>query len=206
MERAPFPLALAAVAPHLRCPHCGASLSPAGSALTCARGHSYDVARQGYVSLPPPRRVMPPGDSAAMVAARAAFLGREHYAPIAAAVTAAACEARALDGDAGAACVVELGAGTGHHLARLLDEFPATWGVALDASRPALRRAARAHPRVAAVACDAWGDLPVADDAADVVLNVFAPRNGAEIARVLAPAGALIVVTPAAEHLYELCL
>jgi 23S rRNA (guanine745-N1)-methyltransferase len=36
------------------------------------------------------------------------------------------------------------------------------------------------------------------------VLSVFAPRNPAEMARVLAPGGALVAVTPTARHLYEL--
>jgi 23S rRNA (guanine745-N1)-methyltransferase len=36
------------------------------------------------------------------------------------------------------------------------------------------------------------------------VLNVFAPRNGAEIGRILAPHGALIVLTPTPSHLREL--
>ena len=96
---------------------------------------------------------------------------------------------------------VDLGAGTGYQLARLLDALPGWRGLALDASTPALRRAARAHPRMAAVACDIWGELPLRDGAADLALNVFAPRSGGEIARVLAPDGVLIVVTPTASHL-----
>jgi 23S rRNA (guanine745-N1)-methyltransferase len=67
-----------------------------------------------------------------------------------------------------------------------------------------LRRAARAHPRAAAALTDLWRPLPVADAAASVVLNVFAPRNGPEFHRVLHPGGVLLVVTPAADHLSEL--
>jgi 23S rRNA (guanine745-N1)-methyltransferase len=37
-----------------------------------------------------------------------------------------------------------------------------------------------------------------------VLLNVFAPRNAAEMARVLAPDGRLLVVTPNQQHLAEL--
>ena len=40
--------------------------------------------------------------------------------------------------------------------------------------------------------------------AAELLLNVFAPRNGPEFHRVVSPAGTLVVVTPAAEHLAEL--
>ncbi len=55
-----------------------------------------------------------------------------------------------------------------------------------------------------AVVADTWAGLPVRDGAVDRVLVVFAPRNGAETARVLAPGGRLVVVTPAADHLAEL--
>jgi 23S rRNA (guanine745-N1)-methyltransferase len=186
---------LLALAPLLRCPNCGASLQAAPPVLRCAAGHSFDLARDGHVSLLSPRGKAPAGDPAAMVAARAAFLGAGHYDPIAHAVAAAAGPARG---------VVDLGAGTGHYLAAVLERAPEAWGLALDASRPALRRAVRAHPRIAAVACDVWRELPVQDGAADVVLNVFAPRNGAQIARVLAPGGRLVVVTPTPRHLREL--
>jgi 23S rRNA (guanine745-N1)-methyltransferase len=37
-----------------------------------------------------------------------------------------------------------------------------------------------------------------------VLLNVFAPRNGPEFARVLAPGGTLVVVTPTPRHLAPL--
>jgi 23S rRNA (guanine745-N1)-methyltransferase len=99
---------------------------------------------------------------------------------------------------------VDVGAGTGWWLARVLDRVPERAGLALDSAKPALRRAARAHPRAAAALCDAWRALPVRDGAAALVLSVFAPRNGAEIARVLAPGGALVVVTPTPRHLAEL--
>jgi 23S rRNA (guanine745-N1)-methyltransferase len=44
----------------------------------------------------------------------------------------------------------------------------------------------------------------VRDSVADLVLSVFAPRNGREIARVLRPGGALVVTTPTEQHLVEL--
>jgi 23S rRNA (guanine745-N1)-methyltransferase len=105
---------------------------------------------------------------------------------------------------ASGSCVVELGAGTGYYLARVLSALPESIGLALDSSRPAVRRALQASPRIAAVACDVWEELPLRDGAADLVLDVFAPRNGSEIARVLSPEGTLIVVTPTPRHLTQL--
>ena len=58
---------------------------------------------------------------------------------------------------------------------------PDAVGLALDVSKPALRRAARAHPRAAAALADTWQRLPLADASTAVLLNVFAPRNGAGV-------------------------
>lgn len=221
--------------PYLRCPVCAQDLRRAGGSLRCDRGHSFDLARQGYVELsagPLPHG----GDTPEMVADRAAFLAAGHYAFIAGALAGRvlahdpaasppghetpaptltdqarahdpAPPARAHDPAAPAgsrSLIVDAGTGTGDYLARVLDVVPSAAGLGLDVSKPALRRAARAHPRAAAVRADLWRRLPLADGAASVILNVFAPRNGAEYRRVLRPGGLLLVVTPAAEHLAEL--
>ncbi|MEV4690252.1 putative RNA methyltransferase [Micromonospora echinospora] len=64
--------------------------------------------------------------------------------------------------------------------------------------------AAGHYDTVAAALADTWQRLPLADRSVTVLLNVFAPRNGPEFHRVLDPGGALLVVTPAADHLAEL--
>jgi 23S rRNA (guanine745-N1)-methyltransferase len=190
---------LADVLAYLRCPACAAELSHAGRSLRCPAGHAYDIARQGYASLLTGGARARTGDTAAMVAARADFLGRGHYRPLADLV---ADRAAALAPAAG--CVLDAGAGTGYYLASVLDRLPGGCGVALDVSKHALRRAARAHPRAGALAWDVWRPLPVRTGVVAVLLNVFAPRNGAEFRRVLRPDGILIVVTPAGHHLREL--
>lgn len=191
------PLPPAAVA-LLACPVCGEGFTVAGESLRCAAGHAFDRARQGHVTLLPPSGSRHGGDSAAMVADRAGFLAAGHYAG----VTSALADAVLAEGEPGT--LLDLGGGTGDHLAGVLDRAPAAVGVVLDASRYAARRAARAHPRAMAVVSDSWSAWPVRPASVDRVLVVFAPRNGAETARVLAPGGRLVVVTPAADHLGEL--
>lgn len=207
---------LAGVLPLLACPSCGGVLieveeraagsvgSVTGSVVGCPAGHRLDVARQGYLSLLGPRSRTDTGDSADMVAAREQFLGAGHYRPIADAVAH-----RVLAGP-----VIEVGAGTGYYLAAAVDrpgpgDNPSiaagpVVGLALDSSRYAARRAAAVHFRVGSVVADAWSALPVRTGVAGTVLSVFAPRDPAEITRVLAPGGRLIVVTPLPEHLAEI--
>jgi 23S rRNA (guanine745-N1)-methyltransferase len=183
----------------LACPHCGGRLSRDEGGLACSKGHSFDVARSGYVSLLPGDARLGSADTAEMAAARAAFLGAGHFAPLAGALGHEVGRGGLPQG-----CVVDLGAGTGWYLARVLDRLPGRAGLALDLSKHALRRAARAHPQIAAVACDVWRTLPVRESVAALVLSLFAPRNGPEIARVLCPNGVFVVVTPTDRHLIEL--
>lgn len=196
--------ALEAVAAHVRCPVCAGPVRVGDDQVTCGRGHSFNIARQGYVSLTTGRGGPGTGDSAAMVLAREAFLGAGHYRPVADAVSALAARCLATRADRGGpGLVLDLAGGTGYYLALVLDALDARLGACVDLSAPALRRAAGAHPRAAALGADAWQHLPLADGSAALVLSVFGPRNPAEIRRVLAPDGTLIVATPGPDHLME---
>jgi 23S rRNA (guanine745-N1)-methyltransferase len=194
-----FPPALELSLDLLRCPACRARrLHRDGGALRCPRGHTFDIARHGYAGLLTGTRATS-GDDAAMVQARDRFLSTDAYAPIREAV------ARLAAGSAPErAAVVDVGCGTGYHLAGVLDRMPGARGLGLDTSVRALRSAARAHARAAAAAWDVFRPFPLANAVADVVLNVFAPRNPAEFHRVLRPAGRLVVVRPTGRHLAEL--
>ena len=202
---------LAEVVDLLRCPVCGSDLERGEGTLRCAGGHCFDIASQGYVSLFAGAGRTREADTPEMVEARATFLGAGHYRWLSEALAEEAraiiAAAEAVAGDAGKpplTCVVDVGAGTGHHLAAVLDALPAFRGLAIDASSASLRRAARAHPRAAAIGAEAWKPLPVRDDVAGVLLSVFAPRSAAELSRILAQGGALLAVTPTTRHLYEL--
>jgi len=179
----------------LRCPRCGTELEPAGRSLRCRAGHAFDVARQGYVNL---TQAAQPGhaDTATMVAARDALLGSGRYDVVIEAVLSMV--------PSGSTDLLDVGTGTGHYPAAVLDSLPAARCLGLDVSVAACRRAARAHPRLGVATADAWGQLPVADAAVDAVLSVFAPRNPVELARVLRPDGSVITVTPEPAHLIEL--
>ncbi len=187
----------AAAVQSLSCPHCGAPLAAGDGFFACPIGHTFDIARQGYVALLGARARTDTGDTADMVAARTEFLQAGHYRPIAAAVSAVARVA------VGAGPVLEIGAGTGYYLTVLLDGGSQAAGIALDSSKYAARRAA-ADPRLVSVVADAWSALPIRTGAVRSVLSIFAPRDPAEMTRVLGPGGLLIAVTPDPAHLIEL--
>jgi 23S rRNA (guanine745-N1)-methyltransferase len=152
----------------LACPVCGEAIAVNDdeTALTCAAGHGFDVAKQGYVSLLRGGGNASTGDNADMVAARDALLGRGHYERIADAVARALApvpssgvgEDADADADAEAEAparapapapvsrqglVVDLAGGTGYYLDRVLRTHPEMRGIDIDLSKFAARRAAR---------------------------------------------------------------
>jgi 23S rRNA (guanine745-N1)-methyltransferase len=192
-------VALRAAVPVLCCPVCRGALRLEPGRVLCADGHSFDLARQGYVNLSTGRPGPGTGDSTDMVAARHRWLAAGHYLPIAAALAGLVHEFRPHHPGP----VAECGGGTGYYLAQVLDELDGAAGICLDLSVPALRRAARAHPRLAAVGADAWQRLPFRDATLSALLSVFAPRNLPEVERSLVPGGLFAVVTPQPEHLHD---
>lgn len=202
-------MVIEAVLPFLQCPVCAGPLEAVGrggdrpgtAGARCPTGHRFDAERSGYLNLRTGRVRAVTGDTAAMVRARVSFLGRGHYEVLTDALTRVVADALT---EQPGRIVLEVGAGTGHHLAGVVDAVPGTVGLAVDVSKPALRRAARVHPRVGAVAFDVAGSWPVPDASVGLLLDVFAPRNVAEMRRVLRPDGVLVVVTPGPGHLTEL--
>lgn len=177
------------------------------SRLVSESGHSFDVAKQGYVTLAPGAGLKHKGDDADMVTAREAYLSKGHFAPFVEAVTGAvqnALDSTVSADDVPEPALLEVGAGTGYYLSHTLDSIEGARGVGLDISPHAARHLAKCHPRVGAVIADVWDRLPLRDESINAISVVFAPRNPAEFQRVLAPGGQVIVLTPQAGHLDEL--
>ena len=189
-------------------PNDGTALSGADdfSRLVSESGHSFDVAKQGYVTLAAGAGLKHKGDDMDMVNARETYLAMGHFAPFVEAVTGAVQDAldSASLAESTPASLLEVGAGTGYYLAHTLDSIAEARGVGLDISPHAAKHLAKCHPRVGAVVADVWERLPIRDESVDAISVVFAPRNPAEFQRVLAPGGQVIVLTPGAGHLDEL--
>lgn len=185
----------------LRCPVCAEALTMAAATVVgCLNGHRFDVNKRGYVTLLGPRsRVV--GDTAEMLDARTRVLERGTYAPIAEAILEII---PASTGTTSPPRVVDAGAGTGYYLRSVLAARPGARGLALDLSPAAVGRAARSADQIDGLVADTWQPLPIRTGVANIILNVFAPRNLAEFHRILIPDGVLVVVVPRAEHLQEL--
>ena len=189
----------------LACPLDGTPLHCTGSAWTCASGHSFDIASQGYTDLLPVqhKRSRDPGDSKEMVAARRRFLTAGFYQPIAAAVSRAVLAD--LPADASINCL-DAGCGEGYYLRQMAAAVADKQTLALlglDISKWAVLSAARQDRRPSWVV-GSNANLPVLPGTLDRVLCMFGFPVYAEFARVLKPGGLLVQVDAGPDHLREL--
>lgn len=213
----------------LACPVCGGDLKREGKSLLCrstGKTHTYDVSREGYVSLLPPGkgRNSRSGDEAAMIRARSAFLETGAYDRISDAIAELACDfAPSSDG-----CVriIDSGCGEGYHSLRIAKESARLSGnkvalAAFDASKAGAAHGAKCAARLALSPKDGIGaewdsdvlvsfmtgnifSLPVKDSSADAVVSMFAPLAWDEMTRVLGDGGIVIVAASGERHLYEM--
>lgn len=198
----------------LLCPICGLNFThpqSGATAVACANGHSFDIARQGYLNLLTGHGTKFIPDTPAMTAARDDFLDAGHYAALAAALADKVLDALHSEAGSDPALIIDAGTGTGYYLQKIMATIAASGtvprsaaAVGMDISKFALRRAARRNPDAINIVWDLWRELPLGANTADVVLVVFAPRNAREFARILKPGGILLVVTPLPGHLAEI--
>lgn len=196
----------------LRCPNCLLDLQPHSErVIGCAHGHRFDLSRHDIATLLPPRAPRTIGDDREMLEARQRLLESGAYEPVADVIVRSA-ENLTADGtypqDVHSAerplRIADLGCGTGQYAQRLADRFPDSALLVADRSPVAVRMSLRAIPAASGVVLDLWRPLPIRDAIADVAINVFAPRNPGEFARIVRPGGRLVVVVPTPEHLVEL--
>jgi len=192
-------------ATNLACPLDGLVLTQAERQLRCPNGHSFDIARQGYVNLLPVqnKKSREPGDSAAMVEARRRFLDAGHYQAIAERVNALALQHLS----AGAACVVDAGCGEGYYLAALgatlATDARDAHLIGLDIAKPAIAAAARRNRQITWLVASN-NNPAVLPGTVDLILCMFGFPVYPAFAQLLKPGGKLLLVDAGPDHLLEL--
>ncbi|WP_051670712.1 methyltransferase domain-containing protein [Bryobacter aggregatus] len=169
-----------------------------GRQWRCAKGHSFDIARSGYVNLlqPQERRSKNPGDTAEAVAGRRRLHDLGVTAPLFRGL-AAFLQASETD------VVLDAGCGEGFYLGSLAKESGCE-GHGMDISIPAIDAAARRYPSCAWIVGNADRSIPYSDRSFSVVMSITARMNPAEFRRVLRDDGRLLVAIPAPDDLIEL--
>lgn len=197
------------------CPTCRAKglMEPLKSeehACVCAKGHSFDRAKSGYVNLllPGDKRSKVPGDNQVMVLARQKFLNKGYYQPLALAVGGCLSEKLAgLPPQKQPLAVLDAGCGEGYYTAHirkaLADQNLSFRMFGVDISKIALDKAAK-REKQAEFAVASVFHLPVAEASLDAMTILFAPYSPEEAQRALKPGGLMLQVVPGERHLLEL--
>ena len=182
----------------LLCPICAAPLRQTDKTFRCDAGHSFDMARQGYVNLLPVqnKRSLNPGDTREQVLSRRAFLEAGFYAPIAQALCDAARDLKC------AGPILDVGCGEGWYSAQLAEALDAPL-LGLDISKEAVRCAAAKYKNAQWV-CGSAARLPVADGSVGLLTSLFALTVPEEFKRVLRPEGYYFQVLAQEDHLLGL--
>jgi len=190
----------------LLCPvrGCGEALDRVDRSFRCPRGHSFDVARSGYLNLlqPQDRRSKQPGDPPEAVAARRRFHDAGHEEPLVRALLDILAPLP-LPGRPAVPTVLDVGCGDGYHLGSLAAARDLE-AHGLDLSVPAVDLAARRHPGPLWVVANADRFLPYATGSFDFAMSLTARMNAPELRRVLSLEGRLLVAVAGADDLVEL--
>jgi 23S rRNA (guanine745-N1)-methyltransferase len=178
--------------------NCHLALAREERRLVCPLGHSFDVARSGYINLlqPQDRRSRQPGDAVAAVTARRRLHDRGVSAPLLRGI-AETVDASPAD------VVLDAGCGDGFYLGSLARQigFDAH---GIDISIPAVDSAARRYPECEWIVANADRFVPYADSSFSIVLSITARMNPSEFRRVLRSGGRLLIALPAPDDLIEL--
>ena len=193
---------------NLACPIDGESLEHSDKQLTCINGHSFDIARQGYVNLLPVqhKRSKHPGDSKAMVLARTRFLNTGVYLPIAEQL--ATTLAVKLPKNGHFSCV-DAGCGEGYYLNTIADHFKVNHTgivpsfIGLDISKSAIHEAAKRNKSINWVV-GTNRQPPILKESVDLIVCVFGFQSFKGFNKILRLGGQIILVEPGPEHLKEL--
>ena len=180
------------------CPVCAGALQKTEGCWKCQNGHSFDVARQGYVNLltVDRKRSLHPGDTREQVLSRRAFLEGGFYEPIANAL----CETAKELGAEGP--ILDVGCGEGYYCTKLAKALDAEL-TGLDISKEAVRVAAGKY-KEATWLCATAAHIPVSDRAVKTLTSLFALTLPEEFRRVLSDDGLYFQVLAAQDHLLGL--
>jgi len=199
-------MVMGATAWNLACPFDGQPLKNRQSQMACSNGHTFDIARQGYVNLLPVqfKRSKQPGDGKEMLLARKRFLNAGYYQPVADHL-AALTKAQGV-GDTG--CVLDAGCGEGYFLNRVFgdshgqgDGQPSFIG--LDISKAAIVESTKRNRHITWVV-GSNKNPPLLDASVDLIFCVFGFACLPGFNKILKPGGKLVLVEPAADHLIQL--
>lgn len=182
------------------CPVCGGKLADTGKSYVCEKGHSFDIARSGYVNLLLSKHVGKTmhGDNRLMVQARKNFLDKGYYSRL----RDALCETVSRY-SGGKGVILDAGCGEGYYTESIAEAVPQAEVYGVDISKIAVEYAAKRCKNARFAAASVF-HIPAESDSYDMLVTLFAPYCGEEFRRVLKNGGIMIMAIPSENHLWEM--
>lgn len=182
------------------CPVCGQLIELVGKTMVCSNGHSYDVAKEGYVNLLlcNNKNSKNPGDNKLMLTARKDFLNSGAYEKLLDNIIKIVKDHVMPQSN-----IVEAGCGEGYYISNLSNSLSNNNYYAFDISKDAIKLASRRQSKVNFYVASSYNSL-IKESSVDCLLVVFAPFVEEEFSRILSSGGICIVVTPNDEHMLEI--
>ena len=148
--------------------------------MKCPLGHSYDISRRGYINLLMSQASSKKrhGDDSEMVSARTRFLSLGYYDRLRSEVCDIAVGLIPQGG-----VIADIGCGECYyteHIAKTMKEKNIPCDIyGIDISKKALDAAGKRNCGISLAVASAFS-LPIADEAANLILNLFAPHKPKE--------------------------
>ena len=178
----------------LICPVCAKPLAFSDHTARCEKGHSFDIAKEGYVNLLRSSKSGDKiGDDKFSARSRRDFLNKGYYAPLKDALCVIFSDKQGK--------LLDICCGEGYYTSAL-GENPNLEVYGFDIAREMVRLAAKRGRGTYFVANMA--SIPVEDETFDYAVHLFAPFNEMEFARILKPGGSFFTVVPGKDHLFGL--
>ena len=181
------------------CPVCQQVLVKEDHEYKCPNGHSYDLAKEGYVNLllANQKRTFS-GDPKDSLLGRQRFLNQGYYQNLSE-------KLNELVKELNSKVILDAGVGTGYYLSNLinyLDNEDNTY-YGIDVGKEEVRMAAKKIKNANLAVANIF-HLPFPDQSLDLILSIFSPYAPEEFKRTLGSGGKVLAVQPGKEHLYEL--
>ncbi|TRX65493.1 methyltransferase domain-containing protein [Flammeovirga kamogawensis] len=185
----------------LSCPICDEKLEKENKTLHCSNGHSFDLAKEGYVNLllSNQKKSKNPGDNKLMSASRREFLNSGAYFPLVERVTQLIN--LKYKNTTSPLSIVDAGCGEGYYMDAINKLVENTTNfIGFDMSKDAIKLAAKRYKEIDFFVASI-NNVPILSTSTDCIISIFSPINVKEFSRILKDDGILITVTPNKKHL-----
>lgn len=187
------------------CPKCKEVLEKDGRNYHCKNGHTYDIAKTGYVNLllDNQKHSKNPGDDKDMVISRKKFLEKDYYKGISDKVNEIILKYYSEN----SISILDIGCGEGYYtdnMKKFLNKEEIENNiVGIDISKEAVISASKKNKDIDWIVASA-SNIPIEDESLDYIVCMFAKIIPEEKMRTLKKGGHLIIVSTGENHLEEM--